>query len=94
MAALPPVASHSLHGNGRGGSNPYVRRQPEESVLYGVVQAELETFLARAEARERPVPRFVERELRGFLRCGVLAHGFVRVRCDSCGLDRVVAFSC
>jgi hypothetical protein len=64
------------------------------SVLYGVVQAELETFLARAEARERPVPRFVERELRGFLRCGILAHGFVRVHCDECGLDRVVAFSC
>jgi hypothetical protein len=59
-----------------------------------VVQTELETFLARAQARERPVPRFVERELRGFLRCGILAHGFVRVHCDACGLDRVVAFSC
>jgi hypothetical protein len=69
-------------------------RRPEESVLYGVVQAELETFLARAHARERPVPRFVERELRSFLRCGILAHGFVRVHCDDCGLDRVVAFSC
>ncbi|MBW2235854.1 MAG: transposase [Deltaproteobacteria bacterium] len=40
------------------------------------------------------MPRFVERELRGFLRCGILAHGFVRVHCDDCGLDRVVAFSC
>jgi hypothetical protein len=94
MAALPPVASHSLHGNGRGGSNPYARRQPEESILYRVVQAELGTYLARAQAREHPVPRFVERELWGFLRCGILAHGFVRVHCDGCGLDRVVAFSC
>ena len=40
------------------------------------------------------MPRFVERELRAFLRCGILAHGFVRVHCDGCGLDRVVAFSC
>jgi hypothetical protein len=24
------------------------------------------------------VPRFVDRELRAFLRCGILAHGFVR----------------
>jgi hypothetical protein len=40
------------------------------------------------------VPRFVARELRAFLRCGVLAHGFVRVHCDGCGLDRVAAFSC
>ncbi len=71
-----------------------MRRRPEESVLYGVVQQELETFLARARERERPVPRFVERELRAFLHCGILAHGFVRVHCDACGLDRVVAFSC
>ena len=78
----------------RVGANDYARHRPEESVLYGVVQHELETFLARAAARERPVPRFVERELRGFLRCGILAHGFVRVHCDACGLDRVVALSC
>jgi hypothetical protein len=44
--------------------------------------------------RDRPVPRFVERELRSFLDCGVLARGFLRVHCDSCGKDRVVAFSC
>lgn len=94
MAAAADVAPHSSPGDRRGGRNEYTRHGPEESVLYGVVQAELETFLARAQARERPVPRFVERELRGFLRCGVLAHGFVRVRCDECGLDRVVAFSC
>jgi hypothetical protein len=36
----------------------------------------------------------VERELRGFLACGILAHGFVRVHCDACGKDRLVAFSC
>jgi hypothetical protein len=94
MAALAAVGPDSRHGDGHGASNTYVRRRPEESVLYSVVQMELETFLARAHARERPVPRFVERELRGFLRCGILAHGFVRVHCDDCGLDRVVAFSC
>jgi hypothetical protein len=58
------------------------------------VRGELETFLARAQAREHPVPRFVERELRAYLECGILAHGFVRVRCDACGCDRLVAFSC
>jgi hypothetical protein len=72
----------------------YERRRPEETVLYGVVQQELETFLARARSRDRTVPRFVERELRAYLRCGILAHGFVRVHCDECGLDRVVGFSC
>lgn len=78
----------------RAATASYARRKPEESVLHQVVQAELESFLAGAAARERPVPRFVARELRAFLRCGILAHGFVRVHCDGCGLDRVVAFSC
>lgn len=56
------------------------------------MQSELESFLARA--RDRPLPRFVEREFRGFLECGLLAHGFLRVHCDACGRDRIVAFSC
>jgi hypothetical protein len=90
--ALPVPHGHGASGGDK--EHDYARRRPEESVLYGVVQTELETFLARAQARERPVPRFVEHELRGFLRCGILAHGFVRVHCDGCGLDRVVAFSC
>jgi hypothetical protein len=40
------------------------------------------------------VPRFVEQELRAFLRCGVLALGFLRLHCDHCGHDRLVPFSC
>jgi hypothetical protein len=56
-------------------SAAYRPRDPEENVLYGVVAAQLESFLARQRRRDRPVPRFVERELRSFLECGVLAHG-------------------
>ena len=72
----------------------YRPRNPEENPLYGVVSRYLETYLAQQSERERPVPRFVERELRAFLDCGVLANGFLRVHCDACGKDRVVAFSC
>jgi ribosomal protein S27E len=43
---------------------------------------------------EREVPCFVEREFRAFLECGVLSRGFLRVHCASCGMDRVVGFSC
>src|SRR3990172_10232354 len=53
----------------------HARRRPEESALYDVVRAELESFLARARERDRCVPRFVERELRAYLGCGILAHG-------------------
>jgi hypothetical protein len=72
----------------------YRPRRPEESVLYGVVAGHLETFLARQRERGRLVPQFVERELRSFLDCGILARGFLRVHCDACGLDRVVPYSC
>ena len=39
-------------------------------------------------------PRFVEREFEKFLACGLLCNGFVRVRCDHCADERLVAFSC
>ena len=29
-----------------------------------------------------------------FLKCGILAHGFLRPRCGDCGHDKLVAFSC
>jgi hypothetical protein len=75
MASEAPALLHR-HAAARGAeAQRYTPRRPEEGVLYQLVQAELETFLARAHARERPVPRFVERELRAFLGCGILAHG-------------------
>lgn len=72
----------------------YRPRRPEESVLYGVVAGYVETFLARQRERDRLVPRFVEREFRSFLDCGILARGFLRVHCDACRLDRLVPYSC
>lgn len=73
----------------------YRPRRPTETVLYAVVRDWLETFLAHArETYESPIPRYVEQELRGYLRCGVFAHGFVRAHCDACGHDLLVGFSC
>ncbi len=63
-------------------------------MLHTVLREHIETFLAHAQERERPVPRFVERELRAYLECGLLCYGFVRLRCVACGHDRLVAFSC
>jgi hypothetical protein len=72
----------------------YHPRNPEDNPIYGIVADNLETYLALQSAKSRPVPFFVEHELRAFLDCGVLANGFLRVHCDQCGKDRVVAFSC
>jgi len=72
----------------------YEPRHAEDALLYRVIAAELETFLASARDRGHALPAFVENTFREFLTCGVPAHGFVRVHCDRCGDDRVVAFSC
>jgi hypothetical protein len=69
-------------------------RSPDQTPLHRTIREQLETFLARARDRDRPAPRFVEQELRAFLRCGILAHGFLRLHCDACGHDRLVPFSC
>ncbi|MFY0527668.1 transposase zinc-binding domain-containing protein [Archangium gephyra] len=42
----------------------------------------------------RGLPRYVERDFARYLECGVLAHGFARVRCESCKDELLVAFSC
>jgi hypothetical protein len=46
-----------------------------------------------AETDGSGVPGFVVNEFRKFLRCGVLAHGFARVRCGDCAFERLVRFS-
>jgi hypothetical protein len=73
-----------------------VRRRPEDTVVHRVVREHLETFLAEARLRGggEGLPGFVERELREFLTCGVLAEGFARFRCTDCGREILVAFSC
>jgi Transposase zinc-binding domain len=73
----------------------YQRRQPEGSVLYRTLQAHLDTFLPRTAGADcRGLPAFVIRELRAYLRCGLLKHGCVHVRCPRCADEMVVAFSC
>lgn len=71
----------------------YRRRRPERTALYRVVQQHLETWLPRrreSDADGAPLPRHVERELRGYLECGILACGFARARCGACGHDFLV----
>jgi len=65
-------------------------------VLYRVIDEHLEAFLetARRHADGAPLPGFVEQEFRDFLGCGVLAHGFSRLRCTDCALERLVPFWC
>ena len=72
----------------------YVRRTPEQTLLYQTVARHLDSFSQSNAERGGVLPWFVKREFEGFLKCGILAHGFVRVYCRSCKLERLVAFSC
>jgi hypothetical protein len=74
---------------------PYTPRRPTETVRYALVREHLESFLAHArEHYDGGLPRYVERELRAFLKCGQFSEGFTRAHCDACGHDLLVAFSC
>ena len=50
--------------------------------------------LVDADPSRGELPAHVRGELERFLKCGVLAHGFARVRCPVCKDDLLVAFSC
>ena len=66
-------------------------------MLHELVARHAQTMLAElrdADPEGGGLPRYVERELAAYLRCGVLAHGFARVRCQTCRDEIVVAFSC
>ena len=75
----------------------YIPRKPDETVLHRVVRDHLEDFLQEARERSRDgegMPDFIVQELRKFLTCGSLAGGFARFKCQDCGHERLLAFSC
>ena len=64
-------------------------------MLYRLVQQHAATFFEQAQAAAgTDLPQFVKDEFDAFLECGILAHGFLRLRCGDCGHDKLVAFSC
>jgi hypothetical protein len=85
----------------------YERRRPEETTLYQLVQEHLEALhprrakqatslclvlLAQVERETGAgLPDFVQDEFDPFLDCGILAHGFLRLRCADCAHEKLVA---
>ena len=67
----------------------------DPTTLYRLVQQPAASFIAHTEASTgSELPRFIKEEFDAFLECGILAHGFLRLRCGQCGHDRLLAFSC
>jgi hypothetical protein len=74
----------------------YAPRDPSQTVLYTVIAEHLETFLASLadDPEATGLPAYVQREFDDYLRCGILAHGFLRLGCDTCKHELLVPFSC
>lgn len=84
------------HAHGRGGRLSYERRRPEATVLHKVVRENLLSFieLAEADPSSASLPDYIKKEFHEFLDCGMLQKGFLRVRCEDCHHERLLAFSC
>jgi hypothetical protein len=62
----------------------YERHWPEQTTLYRLVQQHAATFFAETEAAAgADPPQFVKDEFDAFLECGILAHGFLSLRCGN-----------
>ena len=74
----------------------YQPRDPSDTVLYRVIADHLETFLAGIDADPtgKGLPSYVREEFDAYLQCGILAHGFLRLGCDTCSHKMLLAFSC
>ncbi len=72
----------------------YQRHRPEQTLLYRIVDEYYPAFAAHLAEQGRELPGYVQREFEDYLKCGRLEHGFLRVRCESCHAEHLVAFSC
>lgn len=73
---------------------PRVYRLPTQTVLHRAVTRGVPAFRSAAAQAERDIPKFVERELNGYLQCGQFEHGFAQVSCRACSHTYRVGFSC
>jgi hypothetical protein len=72
----------------------YERHRPEQTFLYRIVEQYYPEFSIHLAERGTGLPGYVQREFEDYLKCGRLEHGFMRVRCESCHAEHLVAFSC
>jgi hypothetical protein len=88
------IQGNGLHQHGLPRPATYTRRRPELTVLHQVVRQNYKSFVALVEASGRTLPKHVTAEFAEYLKCGILAHGFLRLKCGDCKAERLVAFSC
>ena len=88
------LPSHQVRQNRPNSSAVYVRHRPETTLLYQIVREYWPEFQAELASHGKMLPAYVKKEFDEYLKCGRLEHGFLRVRCESCHDEKLVAFSC
>ena len=76
------------------GAFRYQRHRPEEALLYQLASKHYPEFRQKLAAEGKALPDYIQREFEGYLIWGGQEHGFLRVRCEICHEERLVAFSC
>ena len=72
----------------------YARHRPEQTLLYQLLERYYPELAGLMAEQGRPFPRYVRKEFDEYLKCGRLEYGFLRLRCDTCHAERLLAFSC
>lgn len=72
----------------------YTRHRPEHAQLYKLVERYYPEFEPLMTAQGKPLPAYIRHEFNDFLQCGRLEHSFLRVHCDDCHHEKLLAFSC
>jgi|GEM_PF-2838185 len=90
-----PYAASARTATRDKGAGRYQCHRPERTLLYRIVEEYYPAFAAHLAERGRVLPAYVQREFDDYLKCGRLAeYGFLRVRCESCHAEHLVAFIC
>jgi hypothetical protein len=74
----------------------YQRRTPEDSVLRQIFVQQWPALQRELQLASdgQGLPKFLVKAVEGFLDCGDLSKGFLRLYCKDCHKDQLVAFSC
>jgi len=97
-ATVAPPAAPPAPADPRCATAWYAPRHPQASPLYRILADHFESLERvheeRFEPSHGPLRGTARRAVGRFLDCGLLAHGFARVRCAACRGEFLVAFRC
>ena len=88
-----PLPSGREASSGVGASH-YARHRPEQTLLYQLVQEYYPAFVSQLAVQGAVLLEYVQREFAAYLNCGRLEQGFLRLCCDTCHAEHLLAFSC